>query len=669
VRSDFHALLIGVGLYGEATPRLYESLEGSVPDVRRMESFLREKLDFDPGRLSLLTASGVGPEPIEPPAQRPTYENIVAALQHLLESARRGDQVYVHYSGHGGRIPTRFPELKGEGELDEVLVPWNVGDPSARCLLDVELSYWIAELLRRGIVPTLVLDCCHSGGATRTGPVARGGVGVDRSERPVDSLLAPREELAATWRRLASEAVRRAPASGWLPQPQGYVLLAACRATEKAYEVFVEDGGKGGILTHFLHQALERLTPDLTWRQLHARLVAKVHDRYHRQTPVLLGEADRVVFGGRHLPAPPALRVSAVETDGRVLIEAGQAQGLREGAHLAVYSPDGGLLEAGRRVALLRVTQVGSALSWAEVVRQLRPEPIAPGASAEVLEPGAQLQGTVRPVGAKGRLGEALIEHGRGFLRLWSEGEEADFLVAVDALGEYEILDPAEERIPNLRPALRVEDPLAVEILAARLVHLTRFRNVRRLENPDETSNLQGRLGIDLLGIQHGYEPSRRPDPRPFEGTGNRLEMRAGEWTFLRIHNRSSRTLNIALLDLQSHWGVTQVFPGPQDGFCHQLEPQREIVLPLRAELPLGYEQGTEVLKVFAAIGPVNFRWLELPQLDSPLRSGIWPWPADPLEQLLASVAVHVAQKRVWLPSEFPQNEWTTAQVEVVVRN
>ena len=47
---------------------------------------------------------------------------MVAAFCKITELAQKGDQVYIHYSGHGGRTqPTLLPELKGENGFDEAL--------------------------------------------------------------------------------------------------------------------------------------------------------------------------------------------------------------------------------------------------------------------------------------------------------------------------------------------------------------------------------------------------------------------------------------------------------------------------------------------------------------------------------------------------------------------
>ncbi|MFM7440176.1 MAG: caspase family protein, partial [Snowella sp.] len=96
----------------------------------------------------------------------PTYENIVEAFNTITETAQAEDLVYIHYSGHGGRVKTIFPDLKGEGQFDEGLVPMDVGD-RGRYLRDVEMATLLKRMTDKGLLVTVIFDSCHSGGATR----------------------------------------------------------------------------------------------------------------------------------------------------------------------------------------------------------------------------------------------------------------------------------------------------------------------------------------------------------------------------------------------------------------------------------------------------------------------------------------------------------------------
>ena len=404
--DNLYALLIGVDCY--LPNRLpgggyYPSLGGCVRDITHVKEFLQRKLGMPEGRILKLTATNTGAvEPSEPQDQLPTYENMVAAFKKLTQMVQPGDQVYIHYSGHGGRASTAFPELKGADGLDEALVPTDIGNSEARYLRDIELAHLLKAMVDKGLTVTVVLDSCHSGGATRGegGAVSRGIGIVDTTPRPTESLVASHHELAETWQTLSEGMTRTVKlGSGWLLEPKGYVLLAACRASESAYEYAFEGWQRNGALTYWLLDSLKQIGPGLTYTLLHHRILAKVHGQFVQQTPQLQGEGNRVVFGSEQVQPQYAVPVMRVEPGkDRILLNAGQAQGVRKGIHFVIYPPDAAdLSQIDQRLALVEIAELGSVDSWAKITKRLRPDPIEQGAQAVLLEPGTtRLQRTVR---------------------------------------------------------------------------------------------------------------------------------------------------------------------------------------------------------------------------------------------------------------------------------
>src|SRR5205085_3979424 len=277
LNRNLYALLIGIDCY--LPNRLpegisYPSLGGCVRDINHVESFLKQRLGLTGDQIIKLTASNAAPgaPPPEPRKQWPTYQNMVAAFRKITETAKPGEQVYVHYSGHGGRTITAFPKLKGEKGLDESFVPTDIGDSEARYLRDVEIAHLVRAMTDKGLLVTLVFDSCHSGGATRggtPGAAVRGIAGIDRTPPPTDSLVGTIEELELTWRAAPPEATRGAQlGAGWFPQLPGSVLLAACRANELANEFPFEGTESNGALTYWLLDSLRRLGRTLTFAML-----------------------------------------------------------------------------------------------------------------------------------------------------------------------------------------------------------------------------------------------------------------------------------------------------------------------------------------------------------------------------------------------------------------
>ena len=119
-------------------------------------------------------------------------------------------------------------------------MPTDIGNSKARYLRDIEIAHLLKKMVDKGLIVTMILDSCHSGHATRgnTGAAPRGISEIDRTKRPTDSLVASYDELIKTWSQPNGDSKTRnvESGSGWLPEPQGYVLLAACRANESAIE-------------------------------------------------------------------------------------------------------------------------------------------------------------------------------------------------------------------------------------------------------------------------------------------------------------------------------------------------------------------------------------------------------------------------------------------------
>ncbi|KAH6768735.1 metacaspase 4 [Perilla frutescens var. frutescens] len=139
------AVLIGCNYAGTKA-----ELKGCINDVRRMHSCLVERYGFSEDDIKVLIDS-------DDSYTQPTGHNIRAALADLVDSARPGDFLFVHYSGHGTRLPAETGEDDDTG-YDECIVPTDMNlitDDDFRDLVDK---------VPEGCQITIVSDSCHSGG-------------------------------------------------------------------------------------------------------------------------------------------------------------------------------------------------------------------------------------------------------------------------------------------------------------------------------------------------------------------------------------------------------------------------------------------------------------------------------------------------------------------------
>jgi predicted phosphodiesterase len=678
LKRKLHALLIGIDCY--LPNRLpdgssYPSLGGCVRDINHVENFLTRVLGLPADRITKLTATNNGSgTPPEPEADWPTYDNMVKAFKTLIESADEGDQVYIHYSGHGGRTVTIFPDLKGRNGLDESLVPTDIGRAGTRYLRDLEIAHLLKRMADKGLIVTLVFDSCHSAGATRGSGVVRGISSIDTTERPSDSLVASQAELAKTWQDIKPDQTRSARlTSGWFPEMKNIILLAACRANELANEFAFEGTERNGALTYWLLDSLKQIGPSLTFEMLHDRILAKIRAKFTQQTPQLQGDGSRVVFDVYRVPRPPAARVVGVDrTNRRLKIEAGQAQGIGVGAHFAIYGAEvSDLIDDSIRLALVEVKDAQPAESLADIVESVNLDEIVEGARAVLLDSGSmRFRGRIRLIRredllqyldqqtALRRLEREIINS--KWIRLAEEGEESDFQVAVNTNGEYEVWEPSGRVIGNLRPALKITDDDSAAKLAQRLVHLTKYSNVKLIDNPDQNSQLAGLITFKVVEATA-------------KGPGGEIILDDGERITFRITNTSSQVVNYTVINLQPDWGITQLYPPDKDSEI--LNPNDSFELPLKFEMPEGYKEATDTIKVFVTVSNTSFRWLELPRLDNPpqtpaTRGGeLKRGSGNPLEELMADLAEDTPpENRTRATLAFSVAKWTTVQLDVSAR-
>lgn len=106
--------------------------------------------------------------------QQATKAAIVNALKSLASQSKHGDIVYVHFSGHGQQMKDMHNDEK-DG-LDECWISYDAyrkpcdKDRGEKHLTDDEVNYYL-NAIRDKIGDSgkmlVVIDACHSGGATR----------------------------------------------------------------------------------------------------------------------------------------------------------------------------------------------------------------------------------------------------------------------------------------------------------------------------------------------------------------------------------------------------------------------------------------------------------------------------------------------------------------------
>ena len=253
-----YALLVGINDYGPDV----EALDGCLNDVDLFHDYLRRQVD--PAALAVdVLENGDA-----------TRANVIAHFRSHLGQAGPGDIAVFQFCGHGARWASSaaFREAFPEGR-DEGLVCFDSRrGADGYDLADKELAVLIADVAANEAQMVVVLDCCHSGSATR---------GVDGRQR-----LKPRLTQEITTERpletyLDGHYARLREAGASLFVPAGrHILLAACERGQLAQEA-----SGHGVFTSTLVDVLDKSGGALSYADLFVRCRAAVRSRAFDQDP------------------------------------------------------------------------------------------------------------------------------------------------------------------------------------------------------------------------------------------------------------------------------------------------------------------------------------------------------------------------------------------------
>ena len=145
------ALLIGINYTGTSN-----KLNGCINDITNMKALLlKEYPSLKEENIKILKDDELDNN------KKPNRDNILDAIKWLVTGLQSGENVYFHYSGHGGLVNDKSSdEQTGK---DSCIYPINNG--KIEVIIDDELRSNLANKIPSGCKCFAVLDACHSGSA------------------------------------------------------------------------------------------------------------------------------------------------------------------------------------------------------------------------------------------------------------------------------------------------------------------------------------------------------------------------------------------------------------------------------------------------------------------------------------------------------------------------
>lgn len=555
----YHALLVGVDRY----PPGYNSLAGCVNDIDAIEKLLLDPpgIGIPPEQIQVTRLAA--PMPNHLSTSRfvdenvwPTKANLISALQELAgPKVKANDRVLIYYSGHGDEI-----RWSGSNVWHEALVPHD--NEEIEYLSDVEVNMLIGAIAAKAENLTVILDCCHSAGATRdlTDISPHGNL---RFLLKKETVVEPPD---LTNLGLPPNAETRTLSTGMLQMSSPeYLVVVACQSDEKAGEgAHPADTMSHGVFTHSLLTLLENKDAEartqLRWADLWPTLIATAAERnvqlgQRTQHPWIIGRSERKVFGGPWQKMDAGYRITK-DADDRCIINAGTLMGVTEGAEIAIYDateprffpPLGS--SADRPIGRLTVTEAERATAIAEPMDTTFSLFFLPdGARGRLVKPGMseRLRVSMKPEGTPA---PALLAESSLLEIVPATAPDADTEVIAQPNGRWIIGG-------DIEPVMAVMPANEERALRAGLEQYYRYSSILRFakncNDPQVSKCLDVRLldcnntaKLQALSAEQMADPDLPEAPRDDEGS-YRLPT---EFQFcFRVTNNSSHRLYVTLFN------------------------------------------------------------------------------------------------------------------------
>ncbi|KAF9263738.1 hypothetical protein L218DRAFT_1076931 [Marasmius fiardii PR-910] len=318
------ALIIGINEYEQSE----KNLGGAVLDAEKVKTFLTDKLGVPRDNIKTLFN------------EEATKDRILAAIKGLPNAIPNlnNDPILIYYAGHGGRAraPPDWYTSDAKNKI-EMLCPHDFNfrgsnSDEGQGIFDLTLAQYLNDIARKSDNVCVILDCCHSGSATRDGelPVDFKIRGVELPSGYVIPLSVFEKQITSGTRGIGS--VKDFEKIG----SHSHVLLAACKKEEGAGEQ-----SSGGFFTTELVKLFggPRNVSDLTYLEVIKTI--NLEDYTLTQNPQCVGANQECLLFSTNVPSPYralSIKISAKPAPGEFKLDAGEAYGILGGAEFNVYS-------------------------------------------------------------------------------------------------------------------------------------------------------------------------------------------------------------------------------------------------------------------------------------------------------------------------------------------
>ncbi|RFN45622.1 hypothetical protein FIE12Z_10124 [Fusarium flagelliforme] len=610
----YHAVLIGIDDYPDSP------LKGCLRDIEDIAALLEQKSEsVNIHWLSAPPRSGSTSNASKDVL--PNVANVMKVLREVNNSCQSGDGVYIHFSGHGARAAPDSP-YSNTSTGDLALALYRAADEEGEeCLHGHQLAMMLNAMVQKGLVITLVLDCCFSAGFYRK-PHA-----LVRYRPSINLPLSKNTSKGNNDSGTANPGYRSISLRpSWLVDPKGYAVLVACATHEETIET-PRDGRIGGALSSFLYLTLMQVGLNERMGDVFHHLQANFRKDDFKQRPILYGNRNQPFFGANGL-AECSHMFAAYSRSGMAYLEAGDAHGIMKGDKFMVrqLSQQSSTLTTIESPVAARVINVQPLVSQLEFEQGNTTEEyvdwLATPISRQVLQRF--------PI----RLSQSVPD-----VEQWKSHFDQRSLTMmppqVNSQQGFEVT--LENRCYKISSDSKVDITYMPKMdqsrfgpkeMSAVLQHLARFESIRQLSTPQCSSDFQASFEAfitsptgDTISPATVIEMQNAKSMKPFN---------------INVVNKSDKHLFVHVYNLEPLWQVENILHADFEDLPPSSDSERftgRFTKRFKTNIPdqiqaAGLTCCTDILTVIVTGQPTSFRNYELPQIggilqpSSPSRGG-----------------------------------------------
>lgn len=624
-----YALLVGINKYHPDSG--VGSLKGCINDIEAIETYLSERIAAE-GKWELVN----NPEqPWKLTNELATRQAIIQGFKQHLCNANQEDVVLFYYAGHGSYEPAHkaFWDMEPDRQL-ETIVCYDSRTQDGLDLADKELNYLIDKVAEKNPHILIILDCCHSGTATRAPKVIVRQTSSRNEPRNLEDFIFTQEWLN-----------QRLSANYRLPR---HIAIAACRSHQTAKEHTGQDGKKRGVLSDFLIQSLQRTNSSLSYADLVHDINSSITGKVYDQSPQIEATSDdtRNTFLGDAAGEPVNYFTLIYDQQNYRdwVIKGGTINGIRpipEGdTRLAIF-PQGAtpeqLRDIDNAICQAKITQVYTEVSKVEFVgdsSQISQQEPYWAIITEVPLPDLKVYFQGDDTGVElVRTALSSSADASKFVREADLDRNEDYYVeAINGL--YWIKQPAD-RQPLVAPVPEEPDPQGytqenANTIIKRLAHIARWRNLLELKAPPTSQIKAGDVEMEVIITSGEQQYSSKQAISEMRAEYTLRDNRSDQWdnprVEIKVTNNTEEELYFQVVELAGNYAIEIPKFFPESGTLRlpkksspgaSLESKRlKLVIP-RKYLDSGIAEYDSIFKLIVSTREFNSIG-QLKGLDSP---------------------------------------------------